>query len=211
MSSSIERIPAADAWRLAVPVVEQLRDLCDRIEPAGSLRRGRATVGDVEIVALPTFAPALLARLDTWVAVGKIHQAHYPHNTLRWGGKYRGFVLRGKPSVRFELFLADADNWGYQFWLRTGPGDANHYVMSRLASAPYKPRDGYWWIGDTRLRVADEDALFRLLGLPFIPPEQRRIEVYQRGMVGDWAAVDSLEYAESGPTSTAASEQGVLF
>jgi len=43
----------AEARKLAEQMVERLRPACDKIEIAGSVRRGKPEVKDIEIVCLP--------------------------------------------------------------------------------------------------------------------------------------------------------------
>ncbi|MCK6581081.1 MAG: hypothetical protein L6Q98_23550 [Anaerolineae bacterium] len=202
MSETKQAIPAHLATRRVNEVIEDLRDLCVQIEPAGSLRRGRDMVNDVEIVALPKRRTDLLARLDRWVLLGEISKAFYGgaagKQSNRWGDKYRGFEYRG---VRIEIFLADADNWGYIYWLRTGTGQANQFVMQQLLArkAPYGPLEGYWyWYpGRRKISVPDELELFRLLGIMHvIPPGARREEAYRTLMTGNWATTVTWAGAE---------------
>ena len=47
------RIPRARALMLAQGLIETLRPHCERIEIAGSLRRGKPDVGDIELVCIP--------------------------------------------------------------------------------------------------------------------------------------------------------------
>jgi len=199
-AGTADRIEAAVARHHAEALVAQLAPLCQRIEIAGSLRRGKADLKDVELVALPIDSKALLARLDNWVIAGKIRKAIYPDGSQRWGSKYRGFTYE---SIRFELFTADADNWGYQLWLRTGPADANEYVMRQCISyqSPYHARDGYWWAGDARLSVPDEVELFRLLGMPPLHPVYRTLERYQQLLsppqwASEWTVAESVDDAQ---------------
>lgn len=180
-----------------------LAPLCQRIEIAGSLRRGKSEVKDVEIVYIPTDSKALLARLDSWVIAGRIRKALYPDGSMRWGEKYRGVLVEG---IRIELFAADADNWGYQLWLRTGPADANQYVMRQCISfeSPYRARDGYWWAGEERLHIPDETEMFRLLGMDWMPPGDRSLLRYQQWMspplwVNDWAVAETGESTRQMP------------
>lgn len=171
---------AADEAREKVQIIrEMLADQCQQIVIAGSLRRGKALVGDGEIVAWAHDAPTLLARLDRLVATGAIKKSIYSDGRTRWGERYRGLSVEG---LRVEIFMADQHNWGYQFWLRTGPGDANKWVMQQLIwqKAPYQPIEGYWWAGKHKISVPDEATLFKLLGsATVIPPNQRRIETYK--------------------------------
>jgi DNA polymerase (family 10) len=205
MSSGGERRPYAEAMPRAEAVVKMLADVCQCIEIAGSLRRCRETVGDVEIVAQPKAARHLLNRLDALLLKGTISKALYGEGAAtRWGEKYRGFVFEG---MRFEVFLADENNLGYILWLRTGPGDANTYVMQACArkACPVSARGGYWWHRENRLRVDSEATLFALLGMGWLEPRLRRVEVYyeqlnRRGH--HWmpaAALEALYVDESQP------------
>ena len=47
------KIPLAEAEEIASLVVEKLMPYCQRIEIAGSIRRRKAEIGDIEIVAEP--------------------------------------------------------------------------------------------------------------------------------------------------------------
>lgn len=42
-----------DVWPIAQDVVGQLRPHCYRAELAGSVRRGKNLIGDIEVVAIP--------------------------------------------------------------------------------------------------------------------------------------------------------------
>lgn len=50
-------IPLATADKLAAKIVAGLEPLCLKIEVAGSIRRRRATVNDVDIVCIPKADP----------------------------------------------------------------------------------------------------------------------------------------------------------
>jgi hypothetical protein len=172
-----------------------IRPYTTRLEIAGSIRRKKADVKDGELVAIA--APGLLDFLDHLVAVGAITKAEYGANgSHRWGPKYRGLIWRG---LRVEIFLTDAHSWGYQFALRTGPGEANTSLMGLLPRSPIRVRDGEvltaksWtkvgdkWRGvdERRLHVPTESRWFTLLGMPFILPEFRHDDFYLKAI--QWA------------------------
>ena len=173
------------ARRLVGQFADMIRPACARLVVAGSIRRGTPYVKDAELVAIPT--PDLLTTLDQLVAQGGVEKAIYTDKngkqTPRWGLKYRGLLYQG---LRVELFLSDEDNFGYQFWLRSGPAEANTYLMKWLAwkRAPIRARDGYWWWGEQCLRVASEEDQFALLGMPYIPPGERTERRYKQLL--DW-------------------------
>ena len=207
--SDNKKVNAQEATEKVQIIREMLEDQCRQIVIAGSLRRGKALVGDAEIVALPKYAPNLLARLDRMVAEQLIVKAAYGEKrTTRWGEKYRGFVYQG---LRIEVFIAEENNWGYQLWLRTGPGEANAWVMQQCISryAPYRAVDGYWTdvASGRRIRTRDEAEMFKLLGINYIVPPQLRTLALYAGLMRypRWAKEVHYITQEEPPTSTQAS------
>lgn len=188
------RIQLADARQIISELVDILRPACERIEIAGSVRRGRLEVHDAEVVIIPT--PDLLPLTDDLIQYGTAQYALYGEKrTKRWGQHYRGLLFK---NIKCELFMTNEDNWGYQYWLRTGPGDANTFIMKWLnmphTHAPIRFRDGcgwfarHWrhdgkgWVAEDkrRLRIASEEDLFAVLGMPFIPPSERTEMMYKK-------------------------------
>lgn len=189
-----------DARRIVGELAEMIRPACDRLEVAGSIRRGEPYVKDAELVAIPqnNRADNLWQFVGNLVDQAVIEKAVYRDKngkeTLRWGPLYRGMLFQG---IKVELFLTHPDSWGYQKWLRSGPGDANHYIMGYLihkhAPIRFVDGDGWWspgnrwqkpkdkWIADDkqRLNIPDEDTLFAVLGMPYLPPNERSERKYK--------------------------------
>ena len=192
--STGERIPRDKANALANGVIVWLESHCEQIEIVGSIRREKATVGDIEIVCRPGNIYQFNSTLNTLIKDGHIKKKHYPSGKIgsgktvtRWGERMKSMVIYG---VTCELFIADNDNYGYIKWLRTGPGDANQYVVSRMKRERsfMRFKDGYGWICsyqgdavsyDTKLHLPDEEAVFHALGMGnVIPPKFRHEKVY---------------------------------
>jgi hypothetical protein len=173
-------IAVTDARAAADKLVALIRDECERVEIAGSIRRGKAEVHDAELVVIPR--AGLWPLLDKLVAQGVIGKAVYSDGKHRWGEKQRGVAVDG---VMVEIFTADAINWGYQLWLRTGPGPANTHVMKwrsfTIRSATWEARGGYIYdiASWTRLIVPDEATMFTILGVAYLPPHERTLELYE--------------------------------
>lgn len=179
------RVNADIAKLSAKRLIGLIRDECERVEIGGSVRRGKEEVKDVELVIIPK--PGLLAKLDAMLANGVIK----PGKNRRWGDKHRTFIYEG---IDFDLFMADADNWGFIYWLRTGPGDAGSAFMSVLNSrSNFRAIDGHIWHGTKWQRngekwessdrmmmsLPEESDFFGLIGLPVIPPGARTAQTYQ--------------------------------
>lgn len=187
--SSGKRVPLVQANFVAKQFLKHIEDVPGHYLLAGSIRRKRETVGDVEIVCLPDSRVGLLARLDRLEHESIVEKAIYGGNT-RWGDKLRGMVYR---TMQVEVVIADSDNFGYQLWLRTGPGDKNRFVMSQMKyqRTPIRFDGGYGWhveyIGSSyeyrklhKLAIPDEWTLYHVLGMPEIQPWDRTELAYRR-------------------------------
>lgn len=159
----------------AAEVVEKLTPHCERIAIAGSLRRQRAQIGDIEIVALPRravdlFGQADLKRpsaLDEFLKEKGVQLA-------KDGPLYKQFRYGG---LNVDLFLpASAAHWGCIYTIRTGSHEFNLWLMN-VAS----PRAGVRFESGRLLRrlsgvaldTPEEVDVFTALRLPFITPQMR--------------------------------------
>ncbi|MGJ3241137.1 MAG: hypothetical protein ACFE0Q_20675 [Anaerolineae bacterium] len=199
------------AERVALDFMTHITDMLAWHSVAGSIRRQKPVVGDIELVVMPRDPHHFLARLDNLIDQGIASRKLYSDGRTRWGDRYRGITYRG---CTIELFLCDHNNRGYIEWLRTGPGMANTYVMSRMSAcrshvrfaggyawlvsydakhANYDRNAGYAKLG--KLIVPDESFLFYLLGMSPVPPRLRS-EVVYRQHLENWVHVPSMEALE---------------
>lgn len=195
--SSGTGIALAKAQKVAGDLLLHLDDVTAWHCVAGSVRREKSMVNDIEIVVRPANKSALLNRLDVLVHSSVIEKARYGKQmTHRWGEFYRGMRYQG---VLIEVFICDEHNQGYIQWLRTGEGVKNTYVMNRLIAchAPVRFNAGYGWhvsydkkhanydaeLGYAKLGkliIPNEYTLYFLLGMEPILPKFRTEKVYRR-------------------------------
>lgn len=180
--------------RVASVAIEDARALRDlwpletyvRWHLAGSLRRAKPQVGDVEHVVIPVWREVSdglfsqtrtvnlwLKHADKLLAEGRIAQHVYPNGTHRWGEKYRGISWRG---FAHEVFLATPDNFGLIYLIRTGPAEYSQRVVTALKANGTPSVDGQVRAGDGAepIPTPDEAAVLALARLPYIPPSERR-------------------------------------
>lgn len=196
----------SEAYALATArgIAEEIRDallpFCKRLVIAGSIRREKSVVGDIELVGQEKEPYSLMYQLDRLAHQNKIQKWDYSKKAdrpmYRWGKAYRGFAWGG---FKTEIFLTDDDGWGYQLWLRTGPGQANTWVMTQLKQmrSMVRTRDGHVWevaypTGWTpendkrtlrkvhKLCIPKEETMFGLLGMPMLLPADRLRATYAR-------------------------------
>ena len=135
-----------------------------RAELAGSIRRHREIVRDIDVVAACRRAPADVAASF----------AHAPGVRSVMGGGGRSLSIRYVDGTLLDLHCVAPDEMAVALWRATG-SEAHVAEVSALAARRGMSIDG------TRLRgtdgaavpLADETALYAALGLAFVPPELR--------------------------------------
>ena len=178
MSSGKVRLPLDQARQIADDFVSAIRPFCERVEIAGSIRRGEAEVGDVEIVVAPLtrtvqglFGPmqenALLS--FPWHAWGRME---------RGGDRYKR-ILR-TDGVAIDVFIVlPPVQFGVIHLIRTGPKEFNQWLVTprrRGGGLPsyLKVREGAIWHGREIIPTPTEEDVFRALDMDYIPPSKRR-------------------------------------
>lgn len=173
----------AKAQEIGWEVIRILSPGCTQIALAGSVRREKSQVKDVEIVYTPQMLP-----VDFWGQVQKsampslllemINQGQLSFDpcTPRNGPKYKRLLYEG---MVVELFKASKENWGLIYALRTGPAEFNHWLVKRMGGAmPIEMRmsDGWLWRNGKKLPTPTEEVFFKEIGVPCWPPEERSKE-----------------------------------
>lgn len=184
------KFPRAAAIAVAHEVVEAIKPLCDPgfLKVCGSLRRGKHTVGDIEVVYVPvtqieadglfdtrTFVP--LDRLLEQLIVDRILKKRLNVNgSETWGPKNK-YAVHCRSSVPVDFFATTkAHFWNYVV-CRTGGERTNIRIASaaRKRRLKWNPYDG----GFTDLRThekilcASEEEVFATAGLDYLPPHLR--------------------------------------
>ena len=156
-----------EAIKIAECAKAQLEPYCDRIEIAGSIRRRKADVGDIEIVAIPhpydvgLFASGIAPIVEAWPGVRGNLPCKYTQRTLPEG-------------IKLDLFFVTPDNWGLIFAIRTGSANFSHNTLAcGWVKNGYKSVDGMLTNNWTPIPVPEEVDLFRMAGVPWVKPEDR--------------------------------------
>lgn len=171
MAVTLNRIPLAEADRIAADVVGLLSPYCDQIEVAGSVRRRRPSVGDLEVVctpkpyeATPLFASGLALVVNRWEKVRGDLPCRYTRRILPSG-------------LHLDLFMVDPAGFGLQLAIRTGSAEWSHHVLATTwVRAGFRSKDGLLRDAAGRIRhLPTERALFDLIGLPWVEPTDREV------------------------------------
>jgi len=148
------------AWMRGCPAVE-------RIEAAGSWRRGCETVGDIDLVAVATDAAPVMEHFRRWAHAAEGIAAGPTKSSIR-GPRGIQLDLRvvGAPSfgAAWQYFTGSKEhNIRLRSWARERGWSLNEYGFQPVgASAPVAPPP-----------AATEAEVYAALGLAWIPPELR--------------------------------------
>ena len=181
MSKIKLRLPLAQA--LAGKVTAALEPGCLRCEVAGSIRRAKAEVGDIEIVCIPRpivdlFGDPIGSLLDRILATlaeeGRLIRGD------KNGQKYKTFFIPSVPGLKLDLFITTPECWGVNFTIRTGPAEFSQQIVTQKNKGGLLPSDlnvagARVWRGAEVLATPEEKDFFELVGGPgwWLEPGER--------------------------------------
>lgn len=180
MSKTETKIPYADALSLAEPLVRRLQPGCERILIAGSLRRQKREVGDIELVAMPMLTPAL--DMFGEPVVGMEHSGLDERLVMlgtegytKNGPKYKQFIFGG---ASVDLFVATRKTWGCVATIRTGSAGFTHWLVTNRrhgggCPSHIKFSEGVLLCGGAHYPTPEEVDVFAALEQPWIEPMER--------------------------------------
>jgi DNA polymerase (family X) len=165
LSRRTDRIPLGKAWPFAQSLLALLRSVTgvQAVEVAGSLRRMRATVGDIDLLAAASDSSAVM-------------QAFVGHpDVIRVSGQGETKAsVEFSHNLRAQLWVHPPERFGTALQYATGSKDHNvrlrELALKRhmsLSDQSFLKPDG------SELLCASEEEVYATLGLPWIAPELR--------------------------------------
>lgn len=180
MTPTRQQIPLDTARAKAIEIVGSLIPFCQKIEIAGSIRRERPFVHDIDLVVIPR--SERLADFKAWATT-------------------RGYWRKGGTSIwtlmideiQVDVYFATDSSWATMLLIRTGSAAHNIWLCQRAASMGLKLHAsgrGLEIIDPSRLPASirttpaatagwlpcnTEEQIFAHLQLPYRPPASREI------------------------------------
>jgi DNA polymerase (family 10) len=140
-------------------------DGIEAITPAGSLRRGRETVGDLDLLVTGPNAAAALERVAT----------HPRVHAILGRGANKTSVKFGREGLQVDVRALEHSSFGAAMQYFTGSKEHNVALRQRAIRMGFKLSEYGLFRAEDDVRVAGEteEEIYRLLGLDWIPPELR--------------------------------------
>jgi DNA polymerase/3'-5' exonuclease PolX len=169
---------------LADRILEHISPALDRGQVAGSIRREKPVVGDLEIVGITADGNRLVSLLSE---VGMLIKPGVP-GVVPWTPKSDAKYVRvhlAEHQVNLDLFLGHRDNWGGLLMMRTGSGagpDGNPFngFTPRMFSMWKRVSGGGRMVNvmptlpsGESIPVPEEDDMFRVCQVEWVEPRER--------------------------------------
>lgn len=179
------------ALKIAAHLVNHLGPLSERVEIAGSLRRQRVAVNDIELVLVPKWearpslsllddAPGMVNLVYEWAMkmrdAGRVRWIHRLKNEIHESKlrpeakQLKGLLPNG---AQFELYLTTPEKFGVIFLIRTGSAEFSQAVVMHAKAVGKPCVDGCLMVGETPLVTPEERDVFDALGLAYVEPQLR--------------------------------------
>jgi DNA polymerase (family 10) len=161
----------SQANKIALEIEEQLRPWCSNIAIAGSIRRKKDWVRDIDMVAIPSNQGRFLTVLQS---LGRIKMG---------GGKIIRVGMGFSKGIDLDMYVATPETWATLLLIRTG--STNHNIkLCRLARSKnmvlHADGSGLFKLEaqgcegvEVRIAGDTESSIFENLGLPYLAPEKR--------------------------------------
>jgi len=179
-----ERVLLDVALRTATAMVDALTPLSQRCAYAGSLRRWRETIGDIDILAAADDSAPLMAAFSA----GHEVVASGPTKT----------TVRTASGLTADLRVVPLDAWGAALQYFTGSVAHNVAVRQIAVRAKLKLSEYGLFEAETNELIVSrtEEEVYERLGLAWVPPAMREdhgeIELAAQGRIPRLVRVDDL-------------------
>ena len=170
LQKSAGRTRLGDAWEVAEQVRDALSSIAGvrRVESAGSLRRGRETVGDLDFLCIAADGLAVIQEFTKLPGVTKVLAS----------GDTKGSVLiewRAGNAIQADLRVVPEESFGAAWQYFTGSKEHNVRLRQLALKRGWSLNEYSLSDAKTEKIVAarTEEEIYAALDLPWIPPELR--------------------------------------
>lgn len=160
-----ERVPLELAQEKSEELKKELNKVAGRVEIAGSIRRKRDTIGDIDILATSSKPREVVSYFCNLSQVKKVLAK----------GPTKSMVLL-KSGLQADLRVVKEENFGAAMLYFSGSKSHNIWLRKKARKKGYKLNEYGLFDRETGEKVASktEKAIYNALGMKYIPPERRR-------------------------------------
>jgi DNA polymerase (family 10) len=165
------------AKSIAKELIYYLAPGVNRIVIAGSIRRQKPDVGDIELLCIPRFIDGV-DQLDRVIRT-LVDQGNLDYRRNKLGSRVYGpknkLMVHLPSGIGVDIFSTDAECWPVALVVRTGGERTNKRIASAALRKGWHFRaygDGFD-TPDGHIHCSSEREVFEAVGLPYLSPEER--------------------------------------
>lgn len=154
-----------EAKTIAERLKETLAPYCERLEIAGSIRRAKPTVNDIDIVLIEKPEAALLMS-NLFFSIG----------IVKLNGPDIKRVYLPEDNITIDIYIATPATWATLLLIRTGSKENNIILCSLARRKCWHLKangDGLFDEDGSRVAGDTEESIYEALGVPYQRPEER--------------------------------------
>ncbi len=158
------RRPLGEVWPIANEVVNliKMKAPLEKISVAGSIRRKRETVKDIDIL-ITSHKPSEVMKVVTELPLVE--------EVIAFGETKTSVRLKG--GLQMDVRVVEPESWGAALAYFTGSKAHNIRIRELALEKGLKINEYGVFRGEEKIAGATEEEVYTILGLPFIPPELR--------------------------------------
>ena len=159
-----ERVLLTHALEIANPIYEAIKTYCKKISYAGSILRKKDTVHDVDIIVYSEQVEKIKEVFKSFA------------DTVESEGDYKIAIYKNNMKIEIA-FIKDEKAWGGALFHFTGPAEYNKFNRTIAITKGWLLNDKGLWNGDKQIDDGTEESICKLLGIPWIIPELRELNI----------------------------------
>lgn len=147
---------------LAAPLLEYLKDFLEKLTVAGSFRRKKETVRDLDLVAISTNPQKAMKHFTAFDEVERIIVSGDTRSSVRL-----------RTGLQVDLRIVDKDSFGAALMYFTGSREHTIALRTLAQEKGMKLNEYGLYKGDKMLASENEADVYQALGMRYIEPELR--------------------------------------
>jgi DNA polymerase/3'-5' exonuclease PolX len=183
------RFDLAFAQGVAEEFAQLLAPMCKRIQIAGSIRRQKPLVGDIEILFVPQIArqrnphdmfsdleiDLADSKISALLKDGRIEKRQNINGQFTWGPKNK-LATDKRSGIPIDFFATTEENWWVSLVIRTGSKETNLTLTNgaiKLGRNLTAYGCGVRYSDNSIGAAHSEQAVFEMCGVPYKEPQDR--------------------------------------
>lgn len=181
--------------KIAAEIITKISPYCEKVQIAGSIRRQKPTVSDIEIIYIPQYEvddrfglfndsnQVLNNKLRTYLSTADFLKRVNKLGYTNFGEQIQ--LMLYKDNYPVDFFKTTPTGWAIEKLIRTGSKEFNIFIIEKAIEKGYKILVGNSCLqkieSNELIYPKSEEEIFKILGLENIPPEKRNtLQNYKR-------------------------------